>query len=209
MQIARKFKQNSLEKKLSMIYNKYRYLRKDRYEMENRIENLGFKRIDPDNLSKLEFNPFKMIGKDWMLVSAGDESGWNTMTASWGFMGVMWGKNVVTTVIRPQRYTKEFIDNSEYFTLCFFDEDQRAALAYCGKYSGRDVDKAKETGLTPVFTDGTTAFEQAKTIIVCRKMYSQDMNPECFIDKSADEQWYPNKDYHTAYIAEITAVYVK
>ena len=165
-----------------------------------KMEELGFKRIEPENLAEKQINPFKMVGKDWMLVTAGDENGWNTMTASWGFMGVMWGKNTAVTVIRPQRYTKEFIDNSEYFTLSFFGEEHRAALAYCGKYSGRDVDKAEE---------GTTAFEQAETIIVCRKMYAQNMDAECFTDKSADAQWYPNKDYHTAYVGEITAVYVK
>ena len=174
-----------------------------------KMEELGFKRVESENLAEKQINPFKMVGKDWMLVTAGDENGWNTMTASWGFMGVMWGKNTAVTVIRTQRYTKEFIDNSEYFTLSFFGEEQRAALAYCGKYSGRDVDKAEETGLTPLFTEGTTAFEQAETIIVCRKMYAQNMGAECFTDKSADEQWYPNKDYHTAYVGEIIAVYVK
>ena len=173
------------------------------------IEQLGFKKIESANLVKEQINPFEMIGKDWMLVTAGNENGWNTMTASWGFMGVMWGKNVATTVIRPQRYTKEFIDKNEYFTLSFFEEEQRGALAYCGKYSGRDVDKAKETGLAPLFVDGTTAFEQAKTIIVCKKLYVQDMDPESFVDTSIDGQWYPDKDYHTAYVGEIVAVYVK
>lgn len=173
------------------------------------MEALGFKKLSSEEIESSGFNPFKMIGKDWMLVTAGNENGWNTMTASWGFMGVMWGKQAVTAVIRPQRYTKEFIDNSEYFTLSFFDETMRPALAYCGKYSGREVDKAKETGLIPVFTDGTTAFEQAKTVVVCRKMYAQPMGSEYFIDKSADERWYADKDYHTAYVGEIVNIYVK
>lgn len=173
------------------------------------ITELGFKKIMPENLTDENINPFKMIGKDWMLVTAGDEKGWNTMTASWGFMGVMWGKNVATAVIRPQRYTKEFIDNSEYFTLSFFDESQKPALSYCGAKSGRDVDKAKETGLNPISVDGTTSFEQAKLIIVCKIMYAQEMNEESFVDKSADEKWYKDKDYHVQYIGEITAVYVK
>lgn len=173
------------------------------------MESLGFRKLSAEEIESGSFNPFRMIGKDWMLVSAGDENGWNTMTASWGFMGVMWGKQAVTTVIRPQRYTKEFIDSNEYFTLSFFDEDMRTALAYCGKYSGRDVDKAEQTGLSPVFVDGTTAFEQAKTVVVCRKMYAQPMGAEFFTDKSADEQWYANNDYHVAYVAEIVGVYVK
>lgn len=173
------------------------------------MESLGFKKLSSAEIESASFNPFKMIGKDWMLVTASNENGWNTMTASWGFMGVMWGKQAAVAVIRPQRYTKKFIENNECFTLSFFGEEQRQALAYCGKYSGRDVDKAKETGLVPVFTDGTVAFEQAKTVIVCRKMYAQDMNAESFIDRSADEQWYQNKDYHKAYYGEIMAVYVK
>ena len=173
------------------------------------MKTLGFKKIESENLGAEQINPFQMIGKDWMLVTAGDENGWNTMTASWGFMGVMWGKNVATTVIRPQRYTKEFIDKAEYFTLSFFDESQRKSLSYCGSHSGRDVDKAKETGLTPVFADGTTAFEQAKTIVVCKKLYVQDMIPESFVDSSIDGQWYASKDYHVQYIGEIVAVYVK
>lgn len=173
------------------------------------MEMSGYKKIAGDKLEALNVNPFKMIGKDWMLVTSGDESGWNTMTASWGFMGVMWGKNVVTAVIRPQRYTREFLDNSEYFTLSFFDEKYRQALSYCGKYSGRDVDKAAETGLTPVFVDGTTSFEQADTIMICKKLYVQDMDAGSFVDKSLDEKWYPNKDYHKAFVGEIAEIYIK
>ncbi len=176
---------------------------------EINLESKGFTKVSPAILDTMNLNPFKMIGKDWMLVTAGDEKGWNTMTASWGSLGVMWGKNVAVTVIRPQRYTKEFIDKSELFTLSFFDETERSSLAYCGKFSGRDVDKAKETGLVPAFTDGTTTFEQAKTVLICKKMFAQEINPESFIDGSIDEQWYPNKDYHIAYVAEIVAAYIK
>lgn len=177
--------------------------------MKNNLEELGFTKISSSILDSVDVNPFKMIGKDWMLVTAGDENGWNTMTASWGGMGVMWGKNVAITVIRPQRYTKEFIDGSDLFTLSFFGDEYRQALAYCGKYSGRDVDKAKETGLTPAFADGTTAFEQAETVLVCKKLFAQQITPESFVDAACDEQWYPNKDYHVAYVGEIVAMYRK
>lgn len=177
--------------------------------MNKNFEELGFTKISPTELDGVQVNPFKMIGKDWTLITAGDESGWNTMTASWGFMGVMWGKNVVTAVIRPQRYTKEFVDKAEYFTLSFFGEEQREALAFCGKYSGRDVNKAEKTGLVPIFADGTTSFEQAKTVIVCKKLFAQEIDPESFIDKSLDAQWYSAKDYHVAYVGEIVAMYRK
>lgn len=177
--------------------------------MGNNLEALGYRRIEPENIISEQINPFQMIGKDWMLVTAGDENGWNTMTASWGFMGVMWGKNVATTVIRPQRYTREFADKADYFTLSFFGEDMRKALSYCGSHSGRDVNKAEETGLTPVFVDGTTTFEQAETVIVCKKLYVQEMTPESFEDNTIDEKWYAEKDYHIQYIGEIKSVYVK
>ncbi len=175
--------------------------------MSEKMKELGFEKLTGEQLTALDLNAFQKIGKDWMLVTAGDENGWNTMTASWGFTGVMWGKNVLSVVIRPQRYTKQFIDKSDLFTVCFFGEQYRKALSFCGGHSGRDCDKAKETGLVPVFTDGSTAFEQAQLVFVCKKLYAQDMNSQCFIDKAADEQWYSNGDYHTQYIGEITAAY--
>ena len=113
------------------------------------------------SIDSIELDPFATIGKDTMLITATSAKGWNTMTASWGFAGVMWGKNAIATVIRPQRYTKEFMDKSEYFSVCFFGEEYKKALAFCGAHSVRDFDKAKETGLVPLFTDGSTIFEQA------------------------------------------------
>lgn len=154
----------------------------------------------------LEFNPFTRIGSDWMLITAGDESKFNTMTASWGGAGVLWGKNVVTCYIRPQRYTKEFVDASDTFTLSFFGPGHRDALNLCGSVSGRDCDKAAEAGLTPYHTDGTTAFREAELILVCRKLYQDEMPPENFIAKENDAKWYPNHDYHTMYIGEIVKI---
>lgn len=167
---------------------------------------MGFKEV---KIEDLQFNPFTKIGKEWLLITAGNEEKYNTMTASWGGVGVMWGKNIVSTYIRPQRYTKEFVDNNELFTIAFFEENYRPALALCGKVSGRDKDKVKEAGLTPYFTDGTTAFEEADMIMVCRKQYHQEMKPECFDVAENDEKWYPEKDYHTMYMTEILKVLVK
>lgn len=202
---------NPLENWENLRYNIYEnYYRKAGMNMANaNMEALGFKKLTTEEIEAAGFNPFKMIGKDWMLVTAGDEISWNTMTASWGFMGIIWGKPAVMAVIRPQRYTKEFIDNSDCFTLSFFDEDMRSALLYCGKYSGRDVDKEKETGLKPICIDGSVSFEQAKTVVVCKKAYAQDMSENCFADKGAVSAWYPDNDYHTSYIGEIVSVYVK
>ncbi len=100
---------------------------------------MAFKEIP---IGSLTFNPFEKIGKEWFLVTAGDENGYNTMTASWGFMGVMWNKNTMTTVIRPSRYTYEFIEKAGLFTVSFLPEEKRPALNFCGSRSGRDFDKA-------------------------------------------------------------------
>lgn len=167
---------------------------------------MGFKEIC---VEELQFNPFTMIGKQWMLITAGDETKHNTMTASWGGVGVMWGKNVVSAYIRPQRYTKEFVDASEVFTISFYDETYRKALSICGSKSGRDCDKEAEAGLTPYYVDGTTAFQQADMILVCKKLYHQNMEGEHFDEKENDVRCYPEKDYHTMYMAEIVKILVK
>jgi flavin reductase (DIM6/NTAB) family NADH-FMN oxidoreductase RutF len=124
----------------------------------------------------------------------------------------MWGKPVVTAVIRPQRYTKEFIDKSDVFTLSFYPDDKKSALAYCGANSGKGLaygEKAANAGLTPLFTDGTTAFEEAELILVCKKLYEAPVVPDGFADKEIIGKWYPEKDFHQAYVAEIIAAYKK
>lgn len=166
---------------------------------------MSLKEIDIKSLDNL--NPFSKIADDWFLVTAGDENGYNTMTASWGSLGTMWGKSAAVTVIRPQRYTKEFIDNNEYFTISFLKEGNKDILSLCGSKSGRDFDKAKETGLEPVFVDKTTTFEQAELVLICRKVFAQDITPDSFLDKAIIDKWYPEKDFHTAYVGEIVKAY--
>ena len=168
--------------------------------------------LHPIPVSELQQNVFTAIGKEWMLITAETEKDGkataNTMTASWGGAGVFGGKPAVTCYIRPQRYTKEFIDKEELFSVSFLKDGHRDALKLCGSVSGRDHDKIKETGLTPVFIDGVPAFEEADTILICRKMYRTSMNPADFIDKGADSKFYPEKDYHDMYIAEIVKTVV-
>lgn len=167
---------------------------------------MSFKEIKPEELQK---NPFTMIGKEWLLVTAEKEGKVNTMTASWGGVGVMWGKNVAFIVIRPQRYTKEFIDASDTVSLSVLGEEHRKTLGYLGSVSGRKEDKIEKCGLT-VAHDGTTPyFEEANTVIIGRKLYAQAYRPECFIDNTLNEKWYPDKDYHTMYILEIEKILTK
>ena len=164
---------------------------------------MAFKEVD---IKSLNFNPFTKIGSEWMLITAGDESGCNTMTASWGGVGVLWGKNVATCYIRPQRYTLEFVEKNDCYSLCFFDEEYRSALNFCGTKSGRDFDKDKETGLTPVFGDIAPYYEQAKLVFLCKKLYRQDMTAESFLQPENLKRWYPQMDLHRMFIGEIVKV---
>lgn len=166
---------------------------------------MSFKEISAKELNE---NPFSLIGDKWMLVTAGNENKFNTMTASWGSMGVMWNKNVVFSFIRPQRYTYSFLDENEYFTLSFYTDEYKSSLAICGKLSGRDVNKVEEAKLTPVFDQKAPYFEQARLVLVCKKLYKQAMKPEHFIDSEL-ESFYPQKDYHHMFIGEIVKVLIK
>ncbi len=170
-----------------------------------KIEELGFEEVKPSLLAE---NAIKLIGSDWMLITAGSADNFNTMTANWGSMGYLWHKPVIFIFVRPHRYTFEFIENSEYFTCSFFDEKYRSKLSFCGTYSGRDCDKIAETGITPFKTINGIGFEEARIVIECRKIYAQDLLSECFIDNSFKVH-YPENDFHRMYIGEITSVKLK
>lgn len=159
--------------------------------------------IDPKTLNQ---NVFSAIGDQWMLITAGTADRCNAMTASWGGLGVLWGAPAATCYIRPQRYTKEFVDREEYFTLAFFGEEYRKALSLCGSKSGRDVDKVKQCGFTVKTADcGAPYFAEAELVLVCRKRFAQPMDPDN-IPREIKDKWYPGKDYHTMYIGEIIEV---
>ena len=159
--------------------------------------------------NEIKRNPFDMIGKDWMLISAEKDGKVNTMTASWGGVGFLWNKNIVYIFIRPQRYTKEFIDQSNTFSLSFFDETYRKTLSYLGSVSGKDEDKIENAKLTVTHIEQTPAFAEANRTIICKKIYEQTLDSSHFIDESLDQVNYPNKDYHIMYIGEILKVLEK
>lgn len=162
-------------------------------------------------LKELDMSAFD-IKSDWMLVTAAKPDGSvNTMTASWGGFGIMWNKEVVFVVIRPQRYTKEFIDSSESFSLTFFDTSyKKSALSYLGKVSGReDRDKINNVGLTIVKDNDIPFFEEAHTALFVKKLFVQPLLESSFLDKKIIEEWYPLKDFHYLYIAEIEKILKK
>ena len=167
---------------------------------------MSYIEIKPEELSG---NTFKMIGSDWMLVSCADGEKFNTMTASWGGMGVLWGKNVAFVFIRPQRYTYEFTEKSDILTLYFFGGEMRDALTLCGRKSGRDCDKVAEAGLTPYWIDEKSpAFSEAKVILKCRKMYADVLREEAVVDSTVMNN-YAAKDFHRVYVCEIEKILLK
>ena len=161
-------------------------------------------------IQELMMNPFTKIGKEWMLITAGNEiTGINTMTASWGGVGVLWSKNVVTAYIRPQRYTKKFVDENDYFTLSFYDQKDQKALAYLGRVSGKDEDKVAHVGFHPIIEKNYGYFEEATMVLVCKKLYHAPILESGFVDKELIEKNYLNKDYHEMYVGEIVEVLVR
>lgn len=162
------------------------------------------------NPKELEVNPIELIGDQWMLVTAGSLDDFNTMTASWGAMGELWNKPVAFIFVRPQRYTFEYTEREELFTLSFFDPPYRPALTLCGNTSGRDTDKVAKTGLQPYATDkGSVAFREAKMVLECRKLYAQPLEKECFTEGKIAEKLYADGDFHVMYVAEIINAWVK
>lgn len=161
-------------------------------------------KIEPKNISQ---NPFTLINDDWFLFSAGNLQTFNTMTASWGGMGILWNKPVVFCFVRPQRYTFKFIESNEFFTMSFLGDSYREALTLCGKTSGRHTDKMKATGLIPFESpSGSIFYEQSKLMLECRKLYHSDIIPENFHVETINNN-YPQKDYHRMYIGEVTSCF--
>lgn len=166
----------------------------------------GYKRITPD---KIPGNIIKMLTEDWMLITAGNSQEFNMMTAGWGGLGCMFGKPVAFCFIAPTRYTYKLMEKNDTYTLTFYTEAYREALNICGSKSGKDTDKVKATGLTPVTTpEGSQAFSEAWLIIECRKMVSQSIIPEAITNQKLKEEW-EGKQLHKMFIGEIINVWIK
>lgn len=156
---------------------------------------------------EIKGNLVSAIADEYMLITAGNAEKYNMMTASWGFLGEMWGSDCAVAVIRPQRYTMEFVEKSDYFTLSFYG-DRKDIHKICGGKSGRDCDKTALTGLTPVFDGKSVYFEEARMVLVCKKQYVQKMEAECFVDQEP-LKWYPGGDFHYQIYGKIEKVLVK
>ncbi len=165
--------------------------------------------ISPISFQELRLKSFSIFDDQWFLLTCGDMKNrhFNSMTISWGSLGIMWNKPFIQVVVRPTRYTHEFLQVYPDFTLCAFPDAHRKALALLGAKSGRDGDKIAEAGVTPCQSKmvSSPAFEEANLIFECRKMYSDVFRPEQFLDP-AIEGVYTKNDYHTIYYGEILTI---
>ena len=145
-----------------------------------------------------------------LLLTAGDFAAgqFNTMTVGWGSLGTMWTKPFAQVVVRPTRYTYEFMEKGDIFTFSFFTEKYRQALNLLGSKSGRDGDKIAEAGLTPVLVEhGGISFKEARLVVVSKKLYQQDLNPDNFYEQGIATH-YPQKNYHRMYVGEVISVLI-
>ena len=165
-----------------------------------------FREINPYEIME---NPFKLLNKDWALVTVKNKDKENPMTISWGGLGIMWNKPVAFTFIRPQRFTYSLLENNDYYTISFFDDEYKDALKFCGSKSGRDYDKTKEIKLTPCYDQKAPYYKEAKLVLVCKKMYNQLLAKENVIAEEDILSTYTANDYHKMYISEIIKVLTK
>jgi flavin reductase (DIM6/NTAB) family NADH-FMN oxidoreductase RutF len=146
---------------------------------------------------------FQNIGNEWALLSVGDKKHFNTMTISWGSLGFIWQRPVITALVRPPRYTHEFMDEFEKFSVSFYDRKYRKALNILGTQSGRDTNKIALSGLTPVFVDDVPTFKESYLTVIARTIYRGQLESAGFLVPAVDAEFYPKKDYHTVYFAEL------
>lgn len=165
------------------------------------------KKFTEIDVKSINDNMFKSIGQDWMLITSGEKEKFNTMTASWGGVGVLWNKNVTFAFIRPQRYTFDFMEKNDYYSLSFFNQNYKKELTFCGTNSGRNINKIEKIGFNTNFDESAPYFDEARLTIICKKIYADFIKKDCFIDQSLDSN-YKDKDYHKMYIGEIVKVLI-
>lgn len=157
-------------------------------------------------MNSLSMDAFDTFHHGWALLTAGKLEHFNTMTISWGGVGCLWNRSVATVYVRPSRYTYEFMEREEYFTVSFYPAECKNALALLGRCSGRDSDKVAQSGLTPIPCEESVTFAQAKTTLLCRKLYHQDMIRENIPDSIRKQFFDEGETPHRMYIGEVIAV---
>jgi len=167
--------------------------------------------LHPIDMKSMTPEIFRVFGTQNALITAGDEQGCNTMTIGWCQLGRLWNVPVCTAYVRPERYTYQFMENQEYFTVSVFPADQKQTMIYCGTQSGRDVDKIKECGLTVRYgAGGAPFFEEAEWVLVCKKIYVQDMSESCVLDSGIVMPFYGEAGgWHRIYTGLVVEAYSK
>lgn len=157
-------------------------------------------------MESVNMNAFESFHKGWALLTAGEMGDYNTMTISWGGLGCLWSRSVATVYVRPSRYTYEFMERYDHFTVSFYPEEYRGALALLGRESGRDGDKVATAGLTPVRAGAGVSFREAKLTLVCKKIYAQDLDAGQMI-APVQQSYYPDGEtVHRMYIGQVLEV---
>ena len=148
---------------------------------------------------------FDLFGKRWALLTAGNEENYNTMTIGWGSLGTIWGKDMVTVYVRPNRYTYKFTEENDYFTVSIFGDEYKQDLTYLGRHSGRDEDKVAKTKLTATAVENSVTFKEAEHTLLCKKIYAQDMDISQF-PEDVKARYYDGEPVHRMYIGEVIKV---
>lgn len=165
-------------------------------------------RLKPVNARDLSVEALRLFTGRTPLLTAGDKTACNTMTIGWGGLGSLWQKPACTVYVRPSRHTFQFMESHDYFTVSVLPRDRKDILSLCGTKSGRDVDKIAVCGLTLCHGAGDAPFfDEAELVLVCRKLYAQDMRPECAVDTGAAAQFYTEGDWHRMYVGEVVEAY--
>lgn len=159
------------------------------------------------NLKEFNLEPFYILDQEWALLTVGNKEKWNAMTISWGGFGTIWNKPIVTVYVKPIRYTYEFMENNEYFTVSFYEEKYRKDLKIMGSKSGKEIDKSSCTKITPKFLENGITFKESKLTIVCKKIYFQDLDIKNIDKKNIGQgeidRFYKKEPMHRMYIGEV------
>ena len=160
-------------------------------------------------MNSLKIDAYEAFGKQWALLTAGTKDDHNAMTISWGGLGSLWNRSVATVYVRPSRYTYEFMERYEYFTISFYGPEYRDALVLMGKESGRDIDKDQASGLTPVAVGEGISYTEADVTLICKKLYAQDMDPNMIPEEILTRFYGDGETVHRMYIGQVVDVLPK
>lgn len=166
--------------------------------------------LKPVDVKTLSAEVFRVFGENNALLTAGDKTACNTMTIGWCGFGRLWNLPACTVYVRPERYTYQFMEAHDYFTVCILPKEKRQVMAVCGTKSGRDIDKIKMCDLTLRYGTGDAPFfDEAEMVVVCRKLYVQDMKPEHVVDHKAIDNFYEDAGWHRMYVGQVVEAYQK